>query len=171
MDTLTAEAARAALSYDPATGEFRWRVNVSATGRAGNIAGCVRKDGRRVLRLGGKLYLAYRVAFLIQTGSWPSHEVDHTDGNPGNDAWANLRQATRGQNARNTRTRHDNVLRRKGISPHKQTGKIQASITADGQTHNLGLHDTPEQAHAAYREAAKRLHGEFARPSTLEPVT
>ena len=51
----------------------------------------------------------------------------------------------------------------KGVTLHKRAGKWQAQIQAFGVTHYLGIFNTAQLAHAAYCEAAARLHGNFAR--------
>jgi hypothetical protein len=38
-----------------------------------------------------------------------------------------------------------------------------AQIKHQRKQHHLGYFDTAEEAHAAYAEAARRLHGTFAR--------
>ena len=38
-----------------------------------------------------------------------------------------------------------------------------SKIKKDGKAIYLGYYRTPEEAHAAYRAAARRLYGEFAR--------
>ncbi len=77
---------------------------------------------------------------------------------------SNLRIATGFQNQHNRRKRRDNSCGFKGVTPSGNGNKHpwKAEIVAHGEYHYLGCHDTPEEAHAAYCEAAKRLHGEFA---------
>jgi len=49
------------------------------------------------------------------------------------------------------------------VSLEKTTGKWRAVVTADGIKTSLGYFETPEAAHDAYCEAARRLHGKFWR--------
>ena len=91
-------------------------------------------------------------------------KVDHVDGNGLNNRRANLRQASHSQNICNQRRRADNRSGFKGVSPSRRTSrKWMARITVEGQRKRLGYFDTPEEAHAAYVEASRRLHGNFAR--------
>ena len=90
-------------------------------------------------------------------------DVDHRDGNGLDNRRSNLRLATDGQNARNVARRSDNTSGFKGVSLHKSTGRWAATIASGGPQRHLGLFDSREEAHAAYCEAALRLHGEFAR--------
>jgi hypothetical protein len=90
-------------------------------------------------------------------------EVDHKDCDGINNRRCNLRIATRSQNQHNQRLRHSNLVGFKGVSWHKASAKWQAIICIDSKNHWLGLHDTPEDAHGAYCEASKKLHGDFGR--------
>ena len=157
---LTQEYARSVLNYDPETGVFTWRQ--SGKGRkTGRMAGCLHRTlGSVQLQVGGKLYYAHRIAWLYMTGSWPKEHIDHIDGNPGNNAWKNLREATNGENMQNQRRcRKDNkssgLL---GVTWSKPAGRWAAQIQINGARKYLGLHDTPELAHAAYLEAKRELH-------------
>jgi len=170
---LTAEQLRQALDYDPETGIFRWRHRADVSPHinkrdAGKPAGWIarKSTGHMKLTFNGGSYFLNRLAWLYMTGEWPEFEVDHRDTDPSNNAWTNLRDVTHEQNMRNMRNRRttlNGVPRLKGARFHKRTGRWQASIRHDGKSVYLGLFPTAEAAHAAYREAATRLHGDFAR--------
>jgi hypothetical protein len=49
------------------------------------------------------------------------------------------------------------------VSFFKRDGNWKSRIVVDGKEIWLGYFSTPEAAHAAYCEAAKQYHGEFAR--------
>lgn len=87
--------------------------------------------------------------------------VDHIDTNPLNNCRDNLRLADHTKNCQNANRRKDNQSGYKGVSidGHKWRARIQAN----GKSLFLGNYDTPELAHVAYCEAAKKYHGEFAR--------
>lgn len=93
----------------------------------------------------------------------PTEEVDHIDGDGLNNVRGNLRLATHAQNMRNSRKRSFGVSPYKGIYFHRQNQRWRAEIKADGKRYHLGCFDTPEEAYAAYCEAATKLHGKFAR--------
>jgi hypothetical protein len=95
------------------------------------------------------------------TGKWCSLVIDHRDGDPSNNRWANLRRATRSQNSANRRIPRNNPCGFKGVSRHR--GKWDATICKKGRRHFLGSFLTPQAAHAAYVKAARKLFGEFAR--------
>ena len=88
------------------------------------------------------------------------HEVDHINRNRLDNRRSNLRLATHAQQA-------DNSTKRKSKSglkgAHNNQGHWRARITHRGVEHHLGYFPTPESAHEAYKEAAARLKGEFAR--------
>jgi hypothetical protein len=95
-------------------------------------------------------------------------EVDHIDGNGLNNSRANLRACSRAENARNRGIPKNNTSGFKGVGWHKRQGAWRAVITLHGKQTHIGYFDTPEEAHAAYVQAAKKLHGEFARPGDFE---
>lgn len=167
-DTLTPEQLRAALDYSPATGILTWRHRRDVLPRvntryAGKAAGC--PDGQYgyiSIRLNDRLYQAHRLAWLWMTGAWPEDMIDHRDMNPANNAWNNLRPATKAENMRNQGTPVHNKSGLKGASFDRRTQKWVAQIQVDGKNNYLGRFDTPDAAHTAYREAAAKLHGEFA---------
>lgn len=86
--------------------------------------------------------------------------VDHVDNDGFNNRRENLRLANNSQNAANSRKRNGQY---KGVSWNKKSEKWLAQIMVYGKTIRLGLHVTPEEAYAAYCEAAKLHFGEFAR--------
>jgi hypothetical protein len=89
--------------------------------------------------------------------------VDHKDGDGLNNRRVNMRIASHAQNMRNRRKQANNKTGFKGVSLHSASGSWRASIKKNRKQLHLGYFTTPEQAHAAYREAAAKLHGEFAR--------
>ena len=100
----------------------------------------------------------------MMTGDWPKDQIDHRDGDPLNDAFDNLREATNAENCRNRSVKVTNRLGIKGVS--KAVGKrhgYQTAICVDGKKKYLGYFKTPELAKAAYDAAAARVHGAFAR--------
>jgi hypothetical protein len=160
---LTAERLREMLRYKPETGEWFWRkAPVRTTIKVGDKAGTRDPNGRLIMCLDCRLHKGHRLAFLYMLGRWPVRDVDHRDGNPLNDAWPNLREATDSQNAMNKK-RQANSSGLKGVCWNKKAGRWQASIMIDNKAIYLGLFSTAEAAHAVYCEQATKLFGEFAR--------
>lgn len=87
--------------------------------------------------------------------------VDHVDGDPLNNTRSNLRIATRAQNRANSIANRNSDTGIKGV--RRRGTRYRAEITVNKKTKYIGTYDTPEAAHAAYVEAAKKHFGEFAR--------
>lgn len=158
------------LNYDPATGVFIWR-NDWGRMKAGDIAGRVnaQRRGYRYIGLGGQRknggleYMAHRLAWFYVHGKWPVADIDHINGDTSDNRIANLREATRSQNIMNAKRGPRNTSGVKGVSFDKARGKWVAEIKAGTVRRRLGRFDTKDEAAAAYREASKEMHGEFAR--------
>lgn len=164
---ITQERLKELLHYDPNTGVFTWRIALGSRS-AGSAAGCVWKGKCNKyihVRIDRKLYYGQILAWLYMTGGYPPDEVDHKDGDGLNNRWKNLRPASRFENMRNTRKRSNNTSGFKGVSYVKKHDRWTADIGHFGKRHHLGYFGSPEEAHAAYRVAAIRLHGEYARLS------
>lgn len=96
---LTWEALTAVLSYDPATGEFRW-IKCGQMGWKGRLAGTNDQGYCRIEILGRGFY-AHRLAWLYMTKHWPRGLVDHKNGNRGDNRWTNLKPVSRLENRQN----------------------------------------------------------------------
>lgn len=75
----------------------------------------------------------------------------------------NLRIANNNENRMNQRMRSDNTAGFKGVCYRENRGHWIAQICVYGKHHYLGSYSTPAAAHEAYRAAAIKHHGEFAR--------
>lgn len=162
MTTSDIEMVLAKFAYDPETGVF---VHIAAAGprRAGDVAGKHETLGYISLSLGGRAVLAHRVAWLLVTGEWPSHHIDHINGNPADNRACNLRQATHAENLRNTKRRANNQSGVKGVGWFAPKQKWRARIMKDYREIHLGYFDSKTEAAEAYARAASREHGAFAR--------
>ena len=166
---LSAEFVRAALTYEPINGLFRWKRRRDRSKRwnnryAGTIAGQI-SCGYRLIELdraaGHGAYRAARLAWLYMTGEWPSDQIDHINGQRGDDRWENLRAADNAQNNSNRGAQSNNKAGVRGVSRWGNRWKVR--IRVKGTDYKVGAFDTIEEAAAAYAEAAVRLHGDFAR--------
>lgn len=90
-------------------------------------------------------------------------QVDHKDGNGLNNKRDNLRPTDRPGNQQNQGIRNNNTSGYKGVSWNSNAAKWVAQICSRGRRRYLGLFLTKEEAALAYDQAAKDLHGEFAR--------
>lgn len=152
---------RELLHYDPDTGLFTWLVDANHKVKAGTVAGALEATGYVRIYVKGKPYKGHRLAWLYMTGEWPSDILDHKDRNRANNRWRNLREATRGQNRANSRANGNSRTGLKGVRRHGS--KFEAQINSNGVKVYLGIYDTPDEAAAIYRLAARDMHGEFAR--------
>lgn len=161
---LTAERLRERLDYDAETGVFTWRLPPPFR-RPGDIAGYLNKVGYWILHVDGARHLAHRLAWLYMTGEWPSAHIDHINRHTEDNRWANLREATRTENHANCKRYKNNRSGFKGVCYFRPKKKWFAQISINGKRPFLGYFNTPEEAHAAYVEAAQKYFGEFARSS------
>lgn len=156
---LTVEQARAALRYEPDTGKMFWR----ATGREAFTSDSGK--GYRQGSLRGRKYLAHRIIWFLQTGSWPLGCVDHANGKRNDNRWANLADVTNAENMKNRARLRSNTSGAVGVSWHKASGKWRATLRLGRNLHHLGLFKTKDEAIAA-RVRASKEHGFSLRHGT-----
>lgn len=143
------------ISYDPATGEFRWVRPASNRVKPGDVAGSLMRNGYITIMLDGQAVLAHRLAWLITHGVEPSGHIDHINGVKTDNRACNLRDVTPAENAQNrhavsSATGYLGVMQR-------PSGRFGAYMTTGKVSKCLGTFDTAEEASSAYWEArAKR---------------
>lgn len=120
-----------------------------------------RGEFRAISSVRGGAILLHR---LITSFEWPI--VDHANGDTLDNRKTNLRKATNSENGHNSRIRKNNKTGYKGVSQRK-SGKFQAHIGLNSKRIFIGNFDSAIEAARAYNEAAKNLHGNFARLNTL----
>lgn len=110
--------------------------------------------------------IRYEIRDGRKTNIWMHREVlgvvepvDHENGDGLDNRRENLRLATKQQNAANSKPY--NGRKYKGVHAHRR--KWKAVIKSGGVQKHLGLFDTPEEAALAYNDAAREIHGEYAR--------
>ncbi len=148
--------------FDYRDGALYWRIRPSNNAKMSEPAGTLRTDGYRAIQVAGRLHFAHRLVWLWHHGEAPEF-LDHIDGNQRNNHIENLRPATSSQNGANSRKPSTNTSGFKGVTWNKAAGRFKAQITVNGRKTHLGYFTDPETAHAAYIDAAKQFHGEFAR--------
>lgn len=89
-------------------------------------------------------------------------QIDHRDHNGLNNVRANLRVATRSQNAFNARKQDGCSSVYKGVTLDKVNNKWRAQIRVDASNRCLGRYAFEEDAAAAYNDAALQAFGDFA---------
>ena len=131
--------------------QFKWCYSYGPTGGYA-VRGVQVSKGKR------KLVLMHR--FILDE---PDGFVDHKGTDRLNNRRENFRIATKSQNGFNRGKNRNNTSGFKGVSWKRHLGKWVAQIHIGGKNHYLGLFERPEDAAAAYADAAREHHGEFAR--------
>lgn len=173
------EVVRSRVSYDPTTGSLEWKecgpehfVNERAwriwLTKFGGKPVAKRTRGYVVVVIsyqGHTHYLlGHRVAWAIHNGAWPEQEIDHSDGDRGNNRITNLREADHIHNQWNKGKSVRNKSGFKGVHKHTQNGTWIAQFRVPGgKTKYLGSFIDLETAASAYEAEARRHHQQFAR--------
>jgi len=157
-ELITLDELKERLNYSPETGIFTYAKSGAGYSKfpVGTPAGCTDPRGYMLIRMNYRMYYMHRLAIFYMTGEWPPHEVDHIDGIRSNNAWSNLRLATRSEQMQNQGISKRNKSGYQGVS-WSQFGKWVAMITIDGKRKNLGYFVNASDASEAYK-AAKVAH-------------
>jgi hypothetical protein len=164
---LTQARLKELLHYDPETGVFTWLVWRPNGVKVGDVAGVVHgHTGYLRIKIDRRQYAAGRLAWLYMTGAFPAFRIDHEDTDKLNNRWCNLRPASASQNAANRTAPRNNTSGYKGVHytrARTSYKKWAAHIRVDGVLKTLGYFSKPEEAHAAYVQAARAAFGQYAR--------
>lgn len=153
------EAAICQLDYDPETGIFTWKSDQPQKAWIkGRRAGSPNNHGQICIQVNKKKVFAHRLAWFFVHRKIPQCSIDHINRDPADNRIANLRLATFSQNSANTKSSRGIFLR--GV--YRKKGSFYAVICKHRKRIHLGSFDTEQEAHSAYLDAAKMLHGEFA---------
>lgn len=155
---LTQSRLKQLLHYDPDTGVFTWLANRGRKAKTGGMAGSINTCGHRQIKIGGRAYMAHRLAWLYVHGAWPKDQTDHINGVRDDNRIANLREATQSENNQNVAMYSNNTSGFIGVSWFPATMKWKAQIKVNGGVKHIGYFDMPEAAHAAYLAAKAELH-------------
>lgn len=139
--------------YERVTNNGKWKWTALPTKWTTYVRRNVWKDGKQ--------HSLYLHRFIM--GDREGFEVDHIDSNGLNCSKANMRFATKHQNAQNQRIKKNNKSGHKGVGWSKGSQQWQAYITIHRRMIHLGYFNTKEEAVAARVAAAKMAHQEFYR--------
>lgn len=176
MTNVTPELLRTLLRYEPETGKLFWlKRDVSLFKEGKHTASRIcnvwnaKYSGKEALAYIGndrykrgkifdRSYLAHRVIWAMETGSWPEDQLDHKDHIRTNNPLCNLREATHKENSQNQSLRNTNTSGINGVFFNKNLSKWSASICLDGKNLHLGLFDNIADASSA-RDVANIKYG------------
>lgn len=160
------------VGYDPESGDLWWMDYPEGGARwANQCAGkpafkCNGPKGYLIGNLDGYTISAHRVAWAIYYGKWPDGQIDHIDGNKGNNGIANLRDVSPRENCRNLPIGWNNKSGVTGVYLVKSSGKWCACITIDRKSRRIGMFASKEEAAAARKQAERSIgfHPNHGRP-------
>ncbi len=125
-------------------GQFHWYAH--STGYA--FAGVCHNGNQRMIKL-------HRLI-----SGFPPFHIDHRNGNGLDNRRRNLRPCTHSQNLSNRGKQRNNTSGFKGVCQHGK--KWRAKIWVDRRQIHLGYFNHKHNAALAYKNAARKYHGEFA---------
>lgn len=131
---------RQMLSYCPATGEFRWRVDRGRI-KAGDVAGSVDKStGYLQIRANYKLLLGHRLAWFMIHGKMPSGIIDHINRSRSDNRITNLRDTSQRKNQWNRNLNKNNTSGVSGVYWNKMCKKWHVQMEDMGRKIDLGMY-------------------------------
>ena len=149
---MTQEKLKQLLHYNPDNGSITWKTTRNGRVKIGQEAGTLHPSGYIYIRINNNGHAAHRVAWLYIHGNIPEY-IDHINHNRSDNKLANLRIATKQDNARNRTISTTNIHGCFGIYFESDRGKWTARITAEGKHKRIGRYKTKEEAIQARRDA------------------
>ena len=118
-------------------GNLYWKLESNRSLIKGSKAGNIRTDGYVAIGLNKKVYKAHRLIFLMFNGYMPL-EIDHINGDKGDNRIENLREVTHSQNSMNRKLRIDNTSKSKGVNWSKTNKSWVVRVGINGTRKFIG---------------------------------
>ena len=148
-------------SYDPDSGELRWKIHSNSRAPKGSLAGCLTgtKKNYLAVRYQKVRYYAHRVIWEMCNGPIPDGmHIDHINHITTDNRISNLRLVTQSENNKNLPLPCTNSSKVCGVNWHKLRGKWRAYIKVNNKDVHLGTFDSFDEA-VAVRKAAEIKYG------------
>jgi hypothetical protein len=149
---LTQEELKSLVNYDQETGLFTWKVK--RQGKIKSNLGWITDKGYVEICIAGKRLKAHRWAWFYVYGELPK-QIDHINCNKTDNRLCNLRIVTNKQNHENRGAQKNNTSGFKGVTHFEN--KWRSQIMHNRKNYYIGLFDTAEEAHIAYKKKANEL--------------
>lgn len=146
------------LSYDHRTGSFTWKLDRSQRVKIGSIAGGLNGGGYVQISIGGKIFQAHRLAWIVCHGHEATGQIDHINRIKNDNRIENLRDVSRSENKQNTLLSSANKSGFKGVSFKSELNKWYAQICLNKKKIHIGYFANKEDASQAYIRTAQKLH-------------
>jgi len=151
---ITQQELKQVISYDKDAGSFVRLDGRTSYGKVGRIDTC----GYTSIMINRRSYMAHRLAWLYEYGTWPANQIDHINRQPSDNRIANLREATHAQNMQNKAMPRNNKSGFHGVCWSTRDSKWRTQIRINKKTIALGLYDCPIEASNAYQVAKAQYH-------------
>ena len=135
---LTYDRLREVLNYNPDTGLFTWIAKASSHITIGATAGRITSEGYLIINIDRLPYVAHRLVWLYTHKVWPTNSLDHINRIRDDNRLANLREATKAENAQNRKLNPINTSGVKGVHWAADRRRWKASIMLNGKLIHLG---------------------------------
>lgn len=173
-DPVSPSELRKLLRYESQTGKLFWKPRTSEyfSNKAGKAAAICKMwntkfagkealtatDDRGYKRgsIFNRSYEAHRVCFAISSGSWPTLEIDHINGNPSDNRIENLREASREEQCRNSAMPTTNKSGVVGVCWDQSRKRWAAFIHLNDKIRHLGRFQNFDDAVRIRKEAEIR---------------
>ena len=159
QNDLTVKHLKEVLRYEPDTGFFFWKKDLSPRIRKNDRAGSFNKlTGYRRICLDYQGFSEHRLAWFYVHGKWPASQIDHKNRNKSDNRIKNLREATTQQNAWNRKIKDRKLP--KNISRDKYSFIV--NVKYNGKTLYIGRYKRLCVAVFARNKVLLSQRGDFA---------